>query len=257
MHATTTAPIANTAANPAIDPKRRYRCRHVFTDGHRCGSPSLRGQDLCYYHVRSRRDAPCATRGGTFVMSRIEDRPSVQLAIFDVLSRVAAGDIEYRRGSVLLYGLQIASCNLARQEKLLASQLPKVEEVTSDYDLGDLAPIVEIQDEASATPDTAPTNQPAAASEIAKPHAVASATSETTAPNAAATQNEAIAPDLTAPNGSHRAKHAHRSCHSERSEESPHSARCATQLRRASARRHHHSTRSPPRTAHPTSNREP
>src|ERR1700679_838761 len=87
-------PIANNAADPAIDPKRRYLCRHVFTDGHRCGSPSLRGKDLCYYHVRSRREAPCATRGGTFIMSRIEDRPSVQLALYDVLSRVAAGDIE-------------------------------------------------------------------------------------------------------------------------------------------------------------------
>ena len=150
-------PIASNAVNPAIDPKRRYLCRHIFTDGHRCGSPSLRGRDLCYYHVRARRDAPCATRGGTFVMSRIEDRPSVQLAIYDVLSRVASGDIEYRRGSVLLYGLQIASSNLARQEKLLADRPQQVEEVTSDYDLGDLAPIVEITDaNATATAETAP-----------------------------------------------------------------------------------------------------
>ena len=149
------------AANPAIDPKRRYLCRHVFTDGHRCGSPSLRGQDLCYYHVRARREAPCANRSGTFVMSRIDDRHSVQLALYDVLSRVAGGDIEYRRGSVLLYGLQIASSNLARQEKSLADQPPQVEEVTSDYDLGDLAPITEIPD------------QPAPSNAVVAPHETA------------------------------------------------------------------------------------
>ncbi len=34
---------------------KRYQCRHIFTDGHRCGSPCLRHEDFCYYHHTTRR----------------------------------------------------------------------------------------------------------------------------------------------------------------------------------------------------------
>src|SRR5579859_6323710 len=129
---------------PALDPTRRYRCRHVFTDGHRCGSPSLRGQDLCYYHERSRREAPCAGRTGNFVMPRIDDRNDIQLALFDVLSRLSTGDIDSKRGSVLLYGLQIASSNLNRRDQPIADQSDQVDQIVPDYYLGDLAPIEEM-----------------------------------------------------------------------------------------------------------------
>jgi hypothetical protein len=140
---------ATPAATETTDPKRRYLCRHVFTEGHRCGSPALRGQSLCYNHGRSCREAPISGRTGTFPMPRIDDRASIQLALFEVLSRLSAGDIEYKRGSILLYGLQIASSNLPRRTKADAEQQPQVEEVTADYHLGDLAPITEIP-----TPDS-------------------------------------------------------------------------------------------------------
>lgn len=134
---------------PVTDPKRRYLCRHVFTEGHRCGSPALRGQSLCYYHGRSRREAGISGNTHCFSMPRIDDRATIQLAIYEVLSRVAGGDIEYKRGSTLLYGLQIASANLPRPQ-LKAEQPPQVEEVTTDCHLGDLAPIAEILDPAEA-----------------------------------------------------------------------------------------------------------
>ncbi|RSL15183.1 hypothetical protein EDE15_0661 [Edaphobacter aggregans] len=34
---------------------KRYQCRHIFTDGHSCGSPCLRHEDFCYYHHTTRR----------------------------------------------------------------------------------------------------------------------------------------------------------------------------------------------------------
>ncbi|HEY6374724.1 MAG TPA: hypothetical protein VIX90_04285, partial [Edaphobacter sp.] len=37
---------------------KRYQCRHIFTEGRRCGSPSLRHEDFCYYHHTTRRPAP-------------------------------------------------------------------------------------------------------------------------------------------------------------------------------------------------------
>ena len=36
---------------------KKYYCRHIFTDGHRCGSPALRNQHFCYYHHATRRPA--------------------------------------------------------------------------------------------------------------------------------------------------------------------------------------------------------
>jgi len=133
----------NTPTATTANPNRRYLCRHIFTDGHRCGSPSLGGQDLCYYHTRTRHEGASAGRSGTFPMSHIDDRAAVQIALYDVLSRVAGGDIDVKRGSVLLYGLQIASSNLGRPQPV-AEQPPQVEQVIHDYDLGDLAPITEI-----------------------------------------------------------------------------------------------------------------
>src|ERR1700722_9657797 len=133
--------------NPTTDPTRRYRCRHVFTDGHRCGSPSLRTQEVCYYHHVSRRDPRLAPGHGMFLMPRIDDRAAVQIAIYDVLARITLRDIDLKTAGMLLYGLQIASSNLTQQEKTARFATPNpepvVDDVTSDLLVGDLAPIAE------------------------------------------------------------------------------------------------------------------
>jgi len=149
---------------PDLDPTRRYLCRHVHTDGRRCGSPALRAQNFCYYHDRQRLPrAPLAGRMGIFRFQPIDDRPAIQIALYDILSRVSAGDLDNKRASILLYGLQIASTNLARQEKLQPATQP-LEEVTNHHILGDLAPIEELPtgdaDTNIAEPATAPPPQP-------------------------------------------------------------------------------------------------
>ncbi len=35
-------------------PRKPYLCRHIFVDGHQCGSRALRGQHFCYYHYAHR-----------------------------------------------------------------------------------------------------------------------------------------------------------------------------------------------------------
>jgi len=37
------------------DETKRYQCRHIFTEGRRCGSPCLRHEEFCYYHHTTRR----------------------------------------------------------------------------------------------------------------------------------------------------------------------------------------------------------
>jgi len=140
MHTQTHQPDAATAH----DPSRRYLCRHVHTNGNRCGSPALRGQHFCYYHDRTRLpNAPLAGRLGMFKMQPIDDRHAIQIALYDILCRIAAGDVDNKRASILLYGLQIASSNLAHRDKAQLPEAP-VEHVTTHLRLGDLAPIQEI-----------------------------------------------------------------------------------------------------------------
>ena len=93
-----------------------YQCRHLFTDGHRCGSRSLHGEAFCFYHHKTRKPfpkaAPAPPAEATFDLPFPEDRAAIQLSIGEVLQRIARNQIDPRRAGLLLYGLQIASLNL-------------------------------------------------------------------------------------------------------------------------------------------------
>src|ERR1700735_2237910 len=99
---------------------KRYQCRHIFTDGHRCGSPCLRQEDFCYYHHTTRRpvhDPRTREDRYAFDLPMPEDRAAIQLAIGQILLRIAHNQIDSKRAGLLLYGLQIASTNLPRDPK--------------------------------------------------------------------------------------------------------------------------------------------
>src|SRR5580704_2083122 len=97
----------------------RFQCRHVFADGHRCAGASLRLEEFCYFHHTSRRPVQNPrlrhSRQSTFTLPVPEDRGSIQLAIGEVIGRIASNDIDPKRASLLLYALQIAASNLPRQ----------------------------------------------------------------------------------------------------------------------------------------------
>jgi len=78
-----------------------------------------------------------------FDISIPEDRSAIQSAIGEVLRRIARNEIDPKRAGLLLYGLQIASLNIARQTEPARDQAP-VEEITADPELGTLAPTAEI-----------------------------------------------------------------------------------------------------------------
>ncbi len=133
------------------DPKR-YQCRHIFTDGRRCGSPSLRREEFCYYHHTTRRPAPRASSistddgGRSFHIPQPEDRSAIQQSIGEVLSRIASNTIDLRAAGLLLYGLQIASLNLPRptptRESTATGEI--VEEISTHPTHGILAPEAEV-----------------------------------------------------------------------------------------------------------------
>jgi hypothetical protein len=141
----------NTFYTHGHDDDNRFQCRHIFPDGHRCGSPCLRAEELCYYHHTTRRpiaDAPARkARRGAFNLNLADlvDRSGIQIAIAEVLQRIAANDIDPRRAGLLLYGLQTASLNLP---KAPAKPQPVVlvDEVVEHPTLGTLAPPARIAD---------------------------------------------------------------------------------------------------------------
>jgi hypothetical protein len=87
-------------------------CRHIFPDTHRCGSPALRGEHLCYYHHPDRKPisnpyARRARRG--FNLAVPTDPQTLQHALSEVIVRLAANKLDVHRAGLLIYSLQIAS----------------------------------------------------------------------------------------------------------------------------------------------------
>src|SRR6185369_12672450 len=75
----------------------RHRCRHIFVDGRRCRSASLRHEDFCYYHHTTRHPIadPAARKArlSTLDLTIPEDRASIQLSIGLILQRIASNDL--------------------------------------------------------------------------------------------------------------------------------------------------------------------
>jgi hypothetical protein len=132
---------------------KRYQCRHIFTDGHRCGSICLRGEPFCYYHHTTRKPAPRQSLGkkSSFDLPLPEDRSAIQASIGIILQKIASNDLDPKRAGLLLYGLQIASLNLPKQQLHRDEDAPEqVVEITTDPELGTLAPESEIHEKKSS-----------------------------------------------------------------------------------------------------------
>ncbi len=152
----------NTTANTQ---PRRFQCRHVFTDGRRCGSPCLRHEDFCFYHLGLHAQKPTVTtdlsqgehRASPFTLPvpDFNDRGALQLAIGEVLNRLASNQLDPRRAGLILYGLQIASLNLPRVPAAPAQQDANlVEEIVSHPDLGPIALRTELPDPGAPRPNS-------------------------------------------------------------------------------------------------------
>jgi hypothetical protein len=132
---------------------KRYQCRHIFTDGHRCGSICLRGEPFCYYHHTTRKPAPRQSLGkkSSFDLPLPEDRSAIQASIGIILQKIASNDLDPRRAGLLLYGLQIASLNLPKHHRDQDEEAPEqVHEITTHPELGTLAPQTEIKEQKSS-----------------------------------------------------------------------------------------------------------
>src|SRR5580658_1203488 len=93
---------------------KHFQCRHIFADGHRCGSKCLRKENFCFYHYRSHKPNILPDYTDTlscFELPAFEDRSSIQAAITLIAQRIASGNLDSKRAGLLLYAAQIASLN--------------------------------------------------------------------------------------------------------------------------------------------------
>jgi hypothetical protein len=99
-------------------------CRHIKTNGLRCKSPAVTATVYCYFHTRlHHRHAAFRPQGEAaryiipgqhLQLIPLEDRESVQTALSVVINALALGQLETRRATALLYGLQLAAINSAK-----------------------------------------------------------------------------------------------------------------------------------------------
>ena len=120
------------------------RCRHVKTNGTQCGSPALKGQELCFYHHQNQ-PGPVELYldgerycDGSMILPVFEDAHSIQTVIRQVVQLMLTRRIDRKDAGLMLYALQIASGNLKmmQAEKAKPTQVVVEPEKAADTPLG-------------------------------------------------------------------------------------------------------------------------
>jgi hypothetical protein len=137
----------------------QYRlCRHIKTNGLQCHSPALDDGQWCYFHHRlhgrhEKYRYTEATRGyllpGQHIeLAALEDRESVQVALSVVINALASGNLDIKRATALLYGLQLASNNARglHTEPYAANVVRAIEPSPEGLDLAEPGAVCEVED---------------------------------------------------------------------------------------------------------------
>ena len=92
------------------------RCQHIKVNGTQCGSPALRDEKCCYFHMRWRRKSMDVDMNvnvrGTITLPTLEDANSIQVGLVEVMRLLVSNQIDHRTASVLLRALRTAVANL-------------------------------------------------------------------------------------------------------------------------------------------------
>jgi hypothetical protein len=108
------------------------QCRHVKTDGARCGCPAVRAHHFCHWHAQmrahERRHSSAEARALPLQLPPLEDAHSIQLALMEVGRALLEDRISDKKAGLLLYMLQTAGSNVKRLQEDRSEQL-----VRQDY----------------------------------------------------------------------------------------------------------------------------
>jgi hypothetical protein len=113
-------------------------CTHIKISGIRCGSPSLRGEQFCYYHQRMHRGVRTPPQSRLHPLACIEDKESIQAALAEVINALLRNTIDMKRATLILRALHIAVKNDARasvkaQANNIVKEVPEYDETTPSH----------------------------------------------------------------------------------------------------------------------------
>src|SRR5579864_1052682 len=89
-------------------------CTHIKVSGIRCGSPTLRGEQFCYFHQRMMRGVRTPPQARLHPIALIEDEASIQVALMEVINALMRNTIDLKRATLILRALHIAVKNAHR-----------------------------------------------------------------------------------------------------------------------------------------------
>jgi len=103
----------------SLYPERVARCQHIKINGTQCGSPALRREIYCFFHMRwalksMEIDESRQRERWNATLSLPEDADSIQMGLGEVIRLMMTRQVDHRTAALTLYALQTASANLKR-----------------------------------------------------------------------------------------------------------------------------------------------
>ena len=98
-------------------PESVARCQHIKVNGTQCGSPALRNETYCYFHMRWALKSMEIDEGRqrerwNVTLALPEDADSIQMGLGEVIRLILTNRINHQTAALLVYTLQTASVNL-------------------------------------------------------------------------------------------------------------------------------------------------
>lgn len=97
------------------------RCHHIKMNGTQCGSPAMRTERFCFFHLSASPvnvdvQPPDNSEPDNFLLPVLEDATSIQLTIAQVTTLLLRGRIDVKKARVLLCAMRLAASNLKRMD---------------------------------------------------------------------------------------------------------------------------------------------
>jgi len=89
-------------------------CDHIKPDGHRCGSPAMRGRSRCYFHLRPR----SAALRRRFRLPDLTNKRSLRSALNHISQGMADGSLDPLLAGRLIYAVQTVLYSFNIEERL-------------------------------------------------------------------------------------------------------------------------------------------
>ena len=111
-------------------------CTHIKITGVRCGSPTLHGEQFCYFHQHAHRGVR-KPKSRLHPIAILEDPESIQASLMEVVNGLMRNTLDTKRAELIIRALHIAMKNVRHASFSIKSR-PTVREIP-DFEAHDAA----------------------------------------------------------------------------------------------------------------------